>query len=126
MAVDEPGENCEAGGIDGLGVSRYLSSRTSIGMNDVSILDEHDSFASGLAGGWVQDGVGVDSPNHEAMLVQQKALLRMRSEMGANRVTSGRRMTAGPLAAALNNATTHDSVRSAVRLRSIRNELCRE
>src|SRR2546428_5372009 len=63
MAVDEPGQDREAGCIDGLGVARHRSRRALSRTCYVSVLDQDDGFARGLARGGMEETVRVDSPN---------------------------------------------------------------
>jgi hypothetical protein len=64
VAVDEPREHGEACRIDDLCVPRNLNVRPPAGVSYVSVLDEYGRFASGVAAGWIEKPVSVDSPNH--------------------------------------------------------------
>ncbi|GAC1642517.1 MAG: hypothetical protein NVS9B11_11070 [Candidatus Dormibacteraceae bacterium] len=68
VAIDEPGEDSQAGGIDRLRIARGLNGRTPTGVCDPSVFDDNDGFPRRLPGGWVEEGVSVDSPNHARML----------------------------------------------------------
>jgi hypothetical protein len=74
VAIDEPGEDGQAGGIDRLGITRRLNGRTSTRMCDPSAFYDNDRFARRLPGGGVEEAVSVDSPNHCPMLVRSEGV----------------------------------------------------
>src|SRR5450756_1558147 len=72
MAIDEPGEDGQAGGIDRLRITRRVDGRTPAGMRDPSVFYDNDRFARRLPSGRVEQAASVDSPNHGPMLVLSK------------------------------------------------------
>ena len=88
VAIDEPGEDGQAGGIDCLGIAWRLNGRTPTGMRDPSVFYNNDRFASRLPGGRVEEAVSVDSPNHRPMLVLSE--LRLGSGRTAGQVVGHR------------------------------------
>src|ERR1700693_899561 len=72
MAIDEPGEDGQAGGIDLLRIARRVDGRTPRRMRDPSVFYDNDRFAHRLPSGRVEEAASVDSPNHCPMLVLSK------------------------------------------------------
>ena len=64
VAVDEPWEHGEACGIDDFRVPRNLSVRAPADVSYMAVLNEDGCFARGVAAGWIEKPVSVDSPNH--------------------------------------------------------------
>ncbi len=74
MAVDEAGEDGEAGGVDRFGIARRLGLGTAAGVRDAAVVNDDHGVARGLSGGRVEERVRVHSANHEAILVVDQGL----------------------------------------------------
>ena len=70
VAVDETWKDRKAPRVYYVRVTWNLGARALAGECHTSVLAEDDDLASGLACGRVEEGVGVDSPNHGPILVR--------------------------------------------------------
>ena len=71
MAIDQAGENGEATPVHDLRIAWNLNGRAPAGVRHVPVLDQNDGLANGVARGRVEERVGVEGPNHRAMLMRR-------------------------------------------------------
>ena len=68
VAVDQTGQQGETRCVDRLGVARHLGFAPAAGFGDSPVLDDDDRVGRCLAGSRIQQRVGGDRADHEAML----------------------------------------------------------
>src|SRR5258706_15007081 len=76
MAVDEAGEDGEAGGVDRFGIARRLGLCPTAGVRHTAVVDDDHRVAHGLAGGGVEERVRMYGANHEPILVVDQRLAK--------------------------------------------------
>ncbi len=68
VAVDEAGQQREAGGVDRFRIARHLGSVAFPGLCDSPVLDDDDRISHHFTGGGIKEGVAGDGADHQPML----------------------------------------------------------